>query len=319
MRASLNFLKLVYPPISNQFGEWLSEEAEVRQFVKRSKLYMLAQRHEVLFQNYRVDESSGKFCFDLSCGNTVASGLSVEIAALQGDFEEEFEIQAGERSLKLLDCRDMKGEPVYWATTDKLLYDFWRRRIVIHGLDNVLPFTKYNLYYVGISKEHDSFTRLFDSGHKSRLKILSNETQLTSTARLTDELYIFLFDVEDLVIKVLEEDDFTLPASLDKKKLIADAEKAFVSVLDCKYNEVKYKDYPAGRDGLAHEGLTRYGYVIDEDITFIAPDVEIRGAYGVFLRTRDPDMIFIAGDSVTLESSTLPTGEGDAYRVARSI
>lgn len=177
------------------------------------------------------------------------------------------------------------------------------RQNLDHGLQDVLKFTKFDLYYGGISKEHDSFTRLFKSGHKSRLKILSNETQLTPTARLTDEVFIFLFDVEDLGIKVLDEDDSTFLSSLEKKRLIADAEKAFISVLNCKYNEVKYKDYPAGRDGLADEGLTRYGYVIDEDITFIAPDIEIRGAHGMCSRIRDPDMILIVRDSVTLEST----------------
>lgn len=32
-------LELVYPPISNQEGEWLWEDKEVRECVKRSKLY----------------------------------------------------------------------------------------------------------------------------------------------------------------------------------------------------------------------------------------------------------------------------------------
>ena len=63
MYASLNFVKLVYPPISNQFAEWLSEEEVVREYVKHSKLYMLAQRHEVLFSNYGINSAEKKFFF----------------------------------------------------------------------------------------------------------------------------------------------------------------------------------------------------------------------------------------------------------------
>ena len=314
MRASLNFLKLVYPPMSNQLGEWLFRDPGVRDFVKRSNFYMLAQRHEVLFENYLVDEPTRQFRFDLVCGGASARGLSVDMGPLLGGFDDAYEVQAGERIFKLMNCQDMNGEPIYWATTDKLLYDFWRHKVAIRGHVDVLQFTRFELYYVGISKKHDSFTRLFDSGHKSRLKILSNEAQFTPTSRLTDEIYIFLFDVEDLGIKIVDDDDFSIPEALDKQKLVADAEKAFISVLDCKYNEVKYRDYPSGSDGLADEGLTRYAYLIDEDIPFLAPGTEIRGAHGLLDRRRDPDMICIEGELVTLRraDAAVPDGESDA-------
>lgn len=303
MYASLNFVKLVYPPISNQFAEWLSDEPVVREYVKHSKLYMLAQRHEVLFENYGIDTTERTFIFDLVCGQVAARDLKINTDELIGDFEGELEIELGARHIRIWNVKSKKGEPIYWATTDKLLYDVWRKRIDITGLSSVLPFTRFDLYYVGISKENDSFSRLFDTGHKNRLKILSNETQYSPTARLTDEIYIFLFDVEDLGIKTLSIDDLDLPEPLNKKQLIADAEKAFVNVLDCKYNEVKYKDYPAGADGLSDTGLTRYGYVIDEDITFVAPKGIIRGVYDSFLvKDRHPDLIFIEGDSVTVQN-----------------
>jgi hypothetical protein len=303
MYASLNFVKLVYPPISNQFAEWLSDEPVVREYVKHSKLYMLAQRHEVLFENYGIDTTEGTFNFDLVCGQVMARGLKINTDELIGDFEGEVEIELGARHIRIWNVKSKKGEPIYWATTDKLLYDVWRKRIGITGLPSVLPFTRFDLYYVGISKENDSFSRLFDTGHKNRLKILSNETQYSPTARLTDEIYIFLFDVEDLGIKTLSIDDLDLPEPLNKKQLIADAEKAFISVLDCKYNEVKYKNYPAGADGLSDAGLTRYGYVIDEDITFVAPKGIIRGVHDGFLvKDRHPDLIFIEGSSVTVQN-----------------
>ncbi len=303
MYASLNSVKLVYPPISNQVAEWMSEEPAVREYVKRSKLYMLAQRHEVLFENYEFNQSEETFNFDLVCGQIAARGLKIEINSLIGNFEYEIEIEIGPRHIRIWDVKSREAEPIYWATTDKILYDFWRKRINITGLPSVLPFTKFDLYYVGISKKNDSLSRLFDTGHMNRTKILSNETQYSPTARLTDEIYIFLFDIEDLRIKTLAIDDLQLPDTIDKKKLISDAEKAFIKTLDCKYNKIKYKSYPEGADGLSKTGLTQYGYVIDEDISFVTPKGTIRGVHKSFLEnTRHPDLIFIEGDNVTLES-----------------
>jgi hypothetical protein len=306
MKALLNIVKLVYPPISNQEAEWLFEVPAVREFVKKSKLYMLAQRHEVLFKNYSINKIDEIFCFDLVCGSDGISKLQIEINNLIRHYSgppKELIIDLGERSIKIYHEDNLEGEPIYWATTDKLLYDFWRKRITISGLNSVRPFTKYDLYYVGISKENDSFSRLFESGHKNRLKILSNETQYTPTARLTDEIYIFLFDIEHLESKTIEDANDFNPLNIDKTKLIADAEKAFVHILESKYNKVKYKRYPAGTDGLSNFGLNRYGYIIDEDVTFNTKKGELRGVHDSILNPeghQEPDIVFICGDNVEI-------------------
>ena len=313
MYSSLNFVKLVYPPISNQVAEWLYDVPAVREYVRNSKLYMLAQRHEALFENYGVNNSDRTFYFDLVCGSVEARNLLINIYEFIDGFEGEVEIELGSQLIRIWDITNKNGEPIYWATTDKLLYDCWRKRISISNLKNIHAFTSFDLYYVGISKENDSFSRLFESGHKNRLKILTNEKQYTPTARLTDEVYIFLFDIEDLGVKTFSIDDFAIPKSLNKKKLVADAEKAFINILDCKYNEVKYKNYPEGADGLSNVGLTRYGYFIDEDITFMTPKGKIRGVHDIFtIKGCHPDLIFIEDDSV--EVFTAETFESVAQR-----
>ncbi|EBV3304200.1 hypothetical protein DOH45_24615 [Salmonella enterica subsp. enterica serovar Enteritidis] len=195
MYTSTNLLKLVYPPISNQFAEWLWEVKAVREYVKKSKLYMLAQRREVLFQNYGI--ASNKIFFDLVCGEHESKNLSVCISELIGLYDFPIVIDLGSRSIKIYNPETPELESLYWATTDKLLFDSWRNRLSIKGLHDTSPFTKYDLYYVGISKEGDSFSRLFKNGHKNRLRILTNESQCSPTARLSDELYIFLFDIDD--------------------------------------------------------------------------------------------------------------------------
>ncbi len=304
MKSSINFLKLVYPPVSNQCAEWLWKDLEVRDFLTRSKLYMLAQRQEVLFRDYRICEKNYRFEFSLSCGGITRTGLSVCLDDLASCSANEVEFEIGPQIFRIWAFENGKRveEPLYWATTDKFLYDLWRGRFAISGALDVRDFTKYQLYYVGISKEHDSFSRLFKNGHKNRTKILSNETQITPNARLTDELFIFFFDVEDLGIAHFGAgDEFELPTATPKKLLIADAEKAFVKILNSKYNEEKYEKYPRGEDGLYGRGLDRYGYIIDEDIEFVTARRSFRGVHNYFTnRATHPDFIFTEGDTVTV-------------------
>ncbi len=304
MKSSINFLKLVYPPVSNQCAEWLWKDPVVREFVSRSKLYMLAQRQEVHFREYRIDEENRRFEFSLSCGDITRTGLSVRLEDLAIYSEKDVEFEIGPQIFRMWAFEKGKKakELLYWASTEKFLYDLWRKRFPVSGTLDVRDFTKYQLYYVGISKKQDSFSRLFKNGHKNRARILSNETQMTPTARLTDEIFIFFFDVEDLnIVSFGDDDKIDLPIKTRKEWLIADAEKAFVKILDSKYNDEKYENYPLGGDGLYGRGIDRYGYIIDEDIEFVTKNRSFRGVHKYFSnQSVHPDFIFTEGDTVTV-------------------
>ena len=65
-------LDLVYPPISNQEGEWFWKDEEVREYVKGSKLYMLVHREELKFQDIIFEELiKGVFRFKIKMGEFV--------------------------------------------------------------------------------------------------------------------------------------------------------------------------------------------------------------------------------------------------------
>lgn len=136
----------------------------------------------------------------------------------------------------------------------------------------------YDLLYVGIAKKGDSYSRLIAKGHHARQEILSNEPQRYPGARVTDEIFLFLFRPEPLFITTFGPDsDIDLDFGYDHKKIIADAEKAFVSLLQPNYNTVRFKQYPKGSDGLYDSKLDRYGYSIGEAITFNTPHGQIKG------------------------------------------
>jgi hypothetical protein len=192
-----------------------------------------------------------------------------------------------------------------WFTTEKLLYDKAHGVPGISGLDRCRDLATYDLLYVGIATKGDSFDRLMARGHKRRMDILANEPQRWPGARVTDEIFLFLFRVNSLLLQTFQPGhDFTesdFASQPDRKRIVADAEKAFVSMLQLQYNVVRFETYPQGRDGLFGSSLARYGYVIDETLVFNTTHGRIRGAHdlrGVI--SNDADFISIEGEKVSL-------------------
>ena len=65
MKILVNDLDLIFCPFSNQEGVWASEDMELRDYLKHSKIYMIVHREELIFVEYsfmalrREDFSSG--------------------------------------------------------------------------------------------------------------------------------------------------------------------------------------------------------------------------------------------------------------------
>ena len=96
-------------------------------------------------------------------------------------------------------------------------------------------------------------------------------------------------------------DELLKDPTVNKLPLVADAEKAFVKMLNTQYNTIKYKRFPRGSDGLYSAGLDTYTYVINEDLTFETDHETIRGAYVAdHTGPRARDMILIKGEEVTV-------------------
>src|SRR4030042_4917332 len=133
---------------------------------------------------------------------------------------------------------------IEWFTTEKLLFDKWRGHPGITGLNNYRDFTKYYLHYVGISKKEDSLTRLVIKPHDARLRILSNEYAESHGSRVTDETVLFFFRIEPLRVTIVEsEEDINELVNgvvFDKQRIISDCEKAFINILESKYNTITF-------------------------------------------------------------------------------
>jgi protoheme ferro-lyase len=50
MKSQVHRLDLIYPPVTNQEAEWLRDNKEVKEQLKYSNLYFVAQKPETFFQ-----------------------------------------------------------------------------------------------------------------------------------------------------------------------------------------------------------------------------------------------------------------------------
>lgn len=296
-------LDLIYPPISNQEGVWFWEDKEVREYVKSSKLYMLVHRKELKFIDVDLKEiPMGVFRFRISMGEYKSSYFSYQFTDNLAMLIEEcgaLDFEEGDKIFRIKKAEN--GDILYWATPDKILYDGITRNIVLESEnpEDIELLQKFDLLYVGISKNNDSFSRLFEKAHHGRLNILSNENTKDRLSRMTDELMILLFEVTWFNINVLnsiEDIENLYIYTDDEKAIVADAEKAFVSMLESKYNEVKFKQYPKGKDGLFSKGLQGYSYSINYDLTISTNKASFVGKYDNFNR----DSIIIHDNEVEL-------------------
>ncbi|MEK4878725.1 MULTISPECIES: hypothetical protein [Paenibacillus] len=264
------------------------EVEAVRESVKASKLYMIGHREELFFifddEEMKKEGFTGILKFKIIMGEIKSPWIYYNIREELNLLEDEEDTIYLEMGKKLIRFTLNKPENVVkWFTPDIFLFLFWRDQIQVEVESefDFRQFTRFELYYVGISKKGDSFSRLFEQAHHGRLKILSNAQIKTYGSRLTDELVIFLFDIDKTNINVIstendiEEDMYYLS---DDLSVIADAEKAFISLLKTEYNEVAYKNFPRSTDGLFNDKLTRYAYSIQEDLSFYTT-IELKGAY----------------------------------------
>jgi hypothetical protein len=305
----INSLALQYPSISNQEAEWLKEDADVVELMKKSRLYMIGQRQELLFDDPVFNQLTGKIeiAFRSHTGEVCQGEIDLRMQEIIGALMKDrlVNIEAGPKMVRIF-TPDKDGKPdeiLRWFTVDLLLFNKWRRDPALTGFDNYRDFSRYNLLYVGVATKGDSYQRLIERAHEKRLAILSNEKQIKPDARLTDEVVLFFFDSNPLTIRTFAlspDEDFSLigtdpPFSHHQANI--DAEKAFTFFLKANYNRILYQEFPKSNDGLYGSGLDRYMHLIDEDLEFVTESDSFRGAFGINLRgPQIGDAIFVEKD-----------------------
>ena len=83
-RIQLCSLRLVYPPISNQEGEWLMHDPEVEADLRRSNIYMIVSRAEATFMNFKADAGDNSLSFEFTTGDELRANALIMLNELPG-------------------------------------------------------------------------------------------------------------------------------------------------------------------------------------------------------------------------------------------
>lgn len=309
-RSKISMLELVYLPMSNQEAVWFKDDPEIEALLRKSDFYVIGGRPEAKFTDFQKDDETWRLSFNVIIEGGLTDAVVLDVRSLPGVENADPQtvcIELGPKFVRIWDGPADKDDSnvLEWFTTEKLIFDRSHGRAGIEGLDRHAEFAVYDLLYVGIARTGDSFDRVIAKGHHARTEILANEPQRYPGARVSDETYLFLFKVNSLVMQTFEPDhEFTgeeFSGNIDNKMVVADAEKAFVNLLKPDYNKVQFTQYPKGKDGLYGAGYARYGYLINENITFNTAHGKVRGAHDPigFISNR-ADFIFVNGDEVRL-------------------
>ena len=307
VNALLAKLQLVFPPVPNSSVSFVRGDPTAVAAMRRSDFYMIAARAVARFTDFHASEDDGLIRFSIDvpgigrdCGYVDTQALPLDDYL---DENSHISIRYGESLINIYAKSESCSELIASFSPEQVLLGRGRGSPIVGGLDNHLALATYDLLYVGIATETDSFDRLFDRGHHARCQILSDEPQRYPGARVSDEIFIFLFEVNPLLVRSFgpetDIEDSDMIFSVAQKRLVSDAEKAFVSLLRPKYNRTLYKSYPKGKDGFYGTGLTAYSYSISEGFAFRTQYGLMKGA-GTREDTfsNDADFISIKGDDV---------------------
>lgn len=307
-KSQMSFLETVFPPFTNREIKDIQHPANqnIRNILKKSNLYMIGARALTEFSNFQVNQDEHIISVDITVGGIVKDSGSIHITELLNISEkfgvawDEHNIQVGS---KVPNTNEFRCQA--WFSPDSVYWKKSRGEPGIRGFDNHQAVCNYDLLYVGIANNQDSYERLIAKGHHIRTRILGEEPQRYPGAHLTDEILLFLFEINPLHFHIIKPEDEweDLKTEIEIPPIIADAEKAFVSLLKPNYNTTIFKQYPKGRDGLYNSDLNCYGYAINENLTFNTEHASFKGTKSESQFDNFKDYIIVEGDNVEIHIS----------------
>lgn len=263
-------LQLGYAPMSAYFFSNISKAQEFRKSVSDSHLYIIAQRNEITFNNFKRNGENIYFEINqagnsdsISCimpifQENITLDKTKTIASKLYDRRQRFILNKsvpnfGTQSFSILEINPetFEEQKLIWFSPEKLFQNHWKGFIKAKFSKDYEIFLKYNVHYVGKSTEQNICKRL--SNHSTFQEILSTKDALTYGNIPSDEIVVLLLKIEENLSIVNWGNDssgdemanyimnYRLPTI---KKLSLDAEKILIQNFQPDFNKVLYKSYP---------------------------------------------------------------------------
>lgn len=306
-KVLLNQLQLVYSPLCNYDFTSFRSDLVIQNVIQRSKLYIIAQRSEIRFDNIRPNLPDKSLEFEIrQQGNPnvlfckmplfqehLAKDPTKEIILYFGSNDpenvmDEFGL-SNIHGFKLYEEYESDETFIAWFSPEKFLQNFWKGILDAEVSGDIHHFTKYKVHYVGQSTKQNIWKRL--TGHNKLQDILSLEYPFSYGSLPTHEIVILMFGfkenlqfhtwgrespVEDMVDSFLGKN---LP---NERTIFLDAEKALINSMQPKYNQELFKKYPVSKDGLSKHKYNSISYSFSDPITLVYDKGEIEGGLSFF-------------------------------------
>jgi len=309
VNAMIATVDMIFPPIANSDVTVASKNPRLVSLLRTSDFYMIGGRAASFFFDVEIEVEHGRVAFAIQIkGGAVGRGFIkiADVPPIRALEDAQLAIAHSPSSITFYRVVDQDTrEPLARFSPEDLLWRRGREESFVGGLNNYLELSTFDLLYVGKATGTDSFDRLLKNGHHARQRILSDEPQRFPGSRVSDEIYLFLFRLEPLLIRTWREedeiDDDDLALSYSNNRLVSDAEKAFISLLKPEYNKEKYKNYPINDGGIYHDGYTGYTYSLSDGLKFRTAYGSMKGAREAsFTLSNNADFISVKRDSVKL-------------------
>jgi hypothetical protein len=299
-----NVLQLAYTPLSNYDFVMVKDDAIIQQFINSGKLYVIAQRPVLTFEEFYLDSSDIEnpvLKFEVH-----QKGSDEKLVCEFPLFQEEFDVPYGSRCDIAINYTYPKSEVVfqhsmpfssmanfvvntgddyYWISPEKLIYHYLREALDIRIKGDITHFLKYKVHYIGKATEQDVIKRL--TGHSHLQDILSIESPFHYGTLPTEEIAILFLSFKDnIFMNTFSPDDNEMHIAvkmlmgekpIDDNVIYLDAEKALIKALKPKHNKLLYNKYPESRDGLHSHNLEFYTFNFSDPFTLIYDNGEIVG------------------------------------------
>ena len=305
LKAKQTYLEMVFPPISNREVAKIRANTAIRAHLQTSDFYIIAAKAHGQFVNLSIDEDAIKFSIQI---NQSVSGSGEILLKNYLHKSNHLKVNASKMAITIWATDENENEfhMLERYTPEGVVWHRSRFDPNIAGLANYEDLSVYELLYVGIATKGDAWARVVSGDHHGRLKIVSSEPMRTAGAHISDEIFCFFFRLDSLYVAINPNfEDGTTEAALGvnpPKRVLADAEKAFIRLLNPFHNEEKYKNYPKGKNGLYGSGLNCYQYSILENLIFSTPSGRFRGGRSPATdpRTNSADFLMVDGDVVSI-------------------
>lgn len=167
--SQITLLETVYPPFKNSNVGILTNRANenIAQQLRRSNFYMIGARSETVFTNYKVDKDNGIIHVSISVGGEILDSGSIIFSRIKEIEDIAFPNIIFDKEAILIGTRS-KGSLLFqarlWLTPDSIYWNLSRGAEYLDGFHNHRAICKYDLLYVGIANNQDSYTRLLKKG-----------------------------------------------------------------------------------------------------------------------------------------------------------